>query len=744
MGRRAQITVFMIVGIILLFSSALLFYIRGQIVTGIPEEFVPTIEEVPLEAQPIKVFVEDCMQKVGSEALVQLGLHGGYIDPKDFELSGKVMRAGLEPTESDLLVFFGDNDATSVPYWWYLSSKNKCGRSGQDPCKYDSQRPPLYKEGGQSSVEGQLDTYLKKMLNSCINDFKDFEVQGFDVTVLGDLKPDVRVTEREVIVVMEYPIRVSKEGRDTSITSFYTKIDLNMKKVYTLAELIAKVEGRYAFLEGTLLDMITVYSIPVSVDKLPPLSYQTMDPSEFYIWTRTETQEKLESYVLSQFVPVMTVAGARNYDNKLILSGGKVNDVASGFLNSFVWPLNTINKSQFGIDDDFMFYDMDVNFVYSDWWPIYLNINDREILKGDSFKNDFFPFLTINTYVFAYDVSYPLVVRIYDPLAFEGRGYTFMFAMEANIRGDEPLLPDVVTSSPPDPVRDSLACNENQRSSAPIKINSVDALTGEQVEGVMVEFMMGTQSCFMGHTELDENNESTLTAQFPIGVGSLKLNKNGYLLYNRRFTTTRQHAVNKTVELYPEIEIDAMVRSLPLSYAGDGAYILPPGSPIASLSPREEAFITFTRLADEGAEDFDYTAMLLFRGNQTGPSLLKMVPGTYEVRGHLISHNAITIPREERLYEVPFADDQTIVANESSFDSYPSGGIEFNNVTGYLEVTADDLVNSDRVMFYMLRFPTPITHSKEFKDAPSLEALGAVPEYSNIYRTNLEPQWIGG
>ncbi|MBU2561760.1 MAG: hypothetical protein KKD17_05675, partial [Nanoarchaeota archaeon] len=61
-GRKAQITVFMIVGIILLFSSALLFYIRGQIVTGIPAEFIPTIEEVPLEAQPIKVFVEDCMK----------------------------------------------------------------------------------------------------------------------------------------------------------------------------------------------------------------------------------------------------------------------------------------------------------------------------------------------------------------------------------------------------------------------------------------------------------------------------------------------------------------------------------------------------------------------------------------------------------------------------------------------------------------------------------------------------------
>jgi hypothetical protein len=212
-------------------------------------------------------------------------------------------------------------------------------------------------------------------------------------------------------------------------------------------------------------------------------------------------------------------------------------------------------------------------------------------------------------------------------------------------------------------------------------------------------------------------------------------------LYNRRFTPTTGNAVNKTVYLYPEMYINATVQALTLSYAGGGSYILPAGIPISSLSPKEEAFITFSRVAEEG-EEFDYTTTLMFKGNQTAPSLMKIVPGKYEVLGNIILRTPIRIPREEKLYEIPFYDDQTIVANETNMDSIPSGGVEINNVTGYLEIKSEDLLNSRQVVFYMIRFPLPLTHSQEFKNAPSLEALGKVPEYSNLYRTELNPRWI--
>jgi hypothetical protein len=740
-GQRAQITVFMIVGIILLFSSALLFYIRGQIVSGIPSEFIPTIEEVPLEAQPVKIFVEDCVQKVATEALVQIGLHGGYINPNDFELSGKVMRTAMEPTESDMLTFSEGNSQTNIPYWWYLKSRNRCGRAGLEPCQYGSNKPALTKESGLNSVEGQLDTYIKLKMDGCLDGFAGFKKQGFVINVKGPFKPDARVAEKEVIILLEYPISVEREGRLTDMRSFFTKVDINMKKVYTLADFTSRAQGRYALLESNLLNMITLFSIPVSVNKIPPIAHQTIDPSEFYVWTRTETQQRLESLVLPHYVRQMVVEGTKNYDRMIILSGGKVNDVASGVVAGFVWPLTRINKTQLEIPQGFRFGNLEASFAYSDWWPIYLNINDREILKGDSFGNDFFPLLSMKNYVFGYDVSYPVVVTIHDPDSLEGRGYDFLFAMEGNIRGGAPLMPDVTVSTPPTPVTDSLACNDNQRNSALIKVITVDAIRKKPVEGAMVEFVMGGQPCFMGNTKMDENNESTLTAKFPIGIGSLKVTKKDYLLYDKRFTPTTIHEVNKTVYLYPEVSINATVQALTLSYAGGGSYILPPGMPISSLSPKEEAFITFSRVSDEG-EDFDYTTILIFKGDQTSPSIFKIVPGRYELLGNIILNSPIRIPREERTYDVPFSDDQTIVANETNMDSMPSGGIELNNITGYMEIKQDDLLNSKQVVFYMVRFPLPLTHSQEFKDAPSLEALGKVPDYSNLYRTELNPRWI--
>jgi hypothetical protein len=682
------------------------------------------------------------MKKIGTDALKQVGLHGGYIDPSDFEMSGKVLKAGLEPTESDMISFFSGMNNSFVPYWWHLKSKNRCGREGGPACQFGSNRPALYKSAGRNSVESQLDRYIKDNLNTCLNDFDDFEDQGFDITVLGDIDPDTKVTEKEVIIVLDYEISASKAGKTTDIKSYFTKIDLNMKRIYTMANLMAQAQPRYTILEGVLLELIAVNSIPVDVNKLPPLSHQSLDPSEFLLWTRTETQEKLQSEVLVHNVPVMAVSGTKDYSKIIILSDGKVNDVASGFMSHLVWPLDEMNKTQFNIKEDFAFDTLEVEFFYSDWWPIYLNINDREVLQRNSLKNDFFPFISVNSYVFAYDVSYPVIVTISDPDAFAGDGYEFSFALEGNLRGNQPLLPDITQSSPPDPALDSLACKKNQRTSAPVNVTVVDALTDKPVDGALVEFMLGVEACYIGQTSIDETNTSSITARFPVGVGRLKVTKQGYLLYDEYLTPTMTYHHNVTVKLYPEININATVQAVTLSYAGQGKYELPRGVPISSLSPKEQAFMTLSRVSEDG-DELEYSTSLIFNANQTGPSLLKIVPGEYEVDGHIMLHDRVVIPKETKKVKTSiWGGEEDIVANETVFDIFAIGGIELNNVTGYLELKEQDLLNSRQMVLYMIKFPRPVTHSTEFRDAPGLESMGEVEDYSNLYKNELDPRYI--
>ena len=68
--RKAQITVFMVLGIILLFSTALIFYIKGKV--QVPESELKTaVEEIPEALNPVRQTVEECMQQKLSEGITK-------------------------------------------------------------------------------------------------------------------------------------------------------------------------------------------------------------------------------------------------------------------------------------------------------------------------------------------------------------------------------------------------------------------------------------------------------------------------------------------------------------------------------------------------------------------------------------------------------------------------------------------------------------------------------------------------
>ncbi|MBN1544082.1 hypothetical protein JW898_01315 [Candidatus Woesearchaeota archaeon] len=731
-GRRAQITVFMIVGIILLFSSALLFYIRGQIVEGIPEEFIPTIEEVPLEAQPVKVFVEDCMKRMGEVAFRQAGLHAGYIDPSDSGMSGREFMVGIEPTESDALMMMG-SDNSRVPYWWYLKSRNTC--SGN--CEFGSLRPALGKGGGDASVEAQVDRYIERNLNACLQDFSSFRDQGFTVTVMGPMKSDVRVAEKEVILLLDYPISVELQGRKTDISQFYTKLDLNFKEIYNFATEITNSEIEMFFLELHTMDLISMYSWPSSMEKLPPIADVKIGLGDYRIWTRAETQRKMESFVLPPGIAMLQIDQSRDFSRRIMLEqdskGNYAYDrVAQGLADKTIVALNNTQE----------FRRLAADFTYLDWWPIYLNINNQEVVGPRSVQGfDILSFIGVNEYRTWYDVSFPVMVTVMDSDAFAGKGYTFRFALEANIRENNHTSPTYVNLA-----QDSgkkLACNLNQRNSGIYDIETVDSVTGEPVTA-RVDFVLGNEACFVGFTSPDGENRTRLVAPLPVGFGALRANNESYLMNEQRMFTSDGVGGNMTVRMMPYRFINASVFARGLSYdVMSAGYVLPGGAPPSALSPQaEKAMLMFKRVDDDVLSGF---TTFLIAYNSSSTSVLKIVPGRYEVSGYIFYEsktNPIRIPEEHITYEVPFSDDVTVDLNESLFDQYQKGGMILDNETGYLEITEDQLFGSDRVVFYLLRFPPPITHSEGLKNAPGLEQLGKLKEYSAIYKEQLQPDWL--
>jgi len=132
LSKKGQITIFIIIGILIVFGFAFFFYIRGLEVEEKFEAARPVIETVPSELNPIVLYTEDCLKTVATNGLVKLGQHGGYINPEEY---GDFNFA--EPTDSDGIVFSLGSDL-KIPYWYYNANQNQ-----ETSIRIASMRPEL-------------------------------------------------------------------------------------------------------------------------------------------------------------------------------------------------------------------------------------------------------------------------------------------------------------------------------------------------------------------------------------------------------------------------------------------------------------------------------------------------------------------------------------------------------------------------------------------------------------------------
>ncbi|MFC1741004.1 hypothetical protein ACFL3V_00520 [Nanoarchaeota archaeon] len=723
-NRKAQITVFMIIGVILLFSSALLFYIRGQITTGLSGELIPSIEEVSLEAQPVKIFVEDCVKKIGREAIEKIGLHGGYVDPDNMSISGTIFLTGMEPTESDGIMLF--DKSGFIPYWWYLKSHNKCSGT----CEFDSFMPPLRKTESLYSIEGQLDAYINRELVKCVDGFKAFQEQGFDITELGRITTDAKVAEREIAILVDYPLQISREGKKTEISAFFTKLDVRFKDIYDVASKLAMKEAEMQFLETHTMNLISMYSQPVSMNKLPPIAAFSLDPTEFLFWTRTRTKEKMEQNMLTSGIASLQLNGSRDFKRVVMFKDNRAGELIYDGTGTGVMDNTVISVGK-------SYPNIRARFTYLDWWPIYLNINDREVLMPTTISIPIISWLGFKQYVFLYSVAYPVMVDLNDNTAFAGEGFDFRFALEQNLRYNQPINMSNGTVFREE--QGTLICSQNQKQSAPVTIEVKDRITGRGITDAIVSLEFGVEGCHVGLTEIDSENRSVIETSLPIGLGDIRVTHINYIEHVDRFYASPTREKNLTVELMPFKMINVSVFARPLAYQ-DYNYILPPAAPVSSLSRKEMYLFLFERVDEDPLKGYRaYT----FGYGQGKMSTMKMMPGTYEVKGYLIYNDTVRIPKETKVYDGGiFGDDVPIELNETLMDRWQEGGVSLDNESGYFHVPEDELFSSKKLNLFVLRFPLPATHTTQLRNMPGLEQVGEVRKYSSIYRTELEPEWI--
>ena len=682
MNKKAQITILIIIGIIILFSFALINYMKHRIRTAqIQPEAIQ--EKVPLEAQPIQDYVTRCLKDTTIDALKRIGQNGGYIYPKNVNTNNN------NPTEANSIEFL---KGITLPYWWYMSSPNNCNEN----CQFSSKMPKLYKTSDyDGSIQSQIERYVEENIYNCINDFEPFKK---DRTINELSKPKATLyigarndTYNSLTITLEWPLRIISGNNEITIKRFSDKIDLDLKRIYELAKLIRNKEIKTQFLEFGAMNTIVDYS-NVKPDKLPPISGIVFSRRGI-TWNMYDVKEKIRQ-MLTAYIPVITVLNTSSF--RLPYYGQ--DQLKRGIFQMFILPLEKR-------------YNIDVNFIYLSWNP-YLDItpNDGSIIKPRVMQIPI-PILKniipgIYQYKFAYDLSFPAVIELRDRRAFNNEGYTFRYALEANLRNNEPMNTSTVTTGMYFGEGSTMFCDSTGWDSGNITVKVIDGRTGQPVGDAVVEFSSGSESCTIGAT----NESGILKSKFPIGIGLIKVYKSNYYTDVEPFATGLDNK-NITIELEPYRNITIKVKKRIVEKMFFNLWYL--SNKTENITKDEEVIVMLERVKDHSYDE-DFTPRPVRYYNETNGTqnkTMNLIPGKYSVNimdllhlgdGHSIDE--IYIPYEHKCSGgfLGFGEKCYDLDPITFDDKFPLGILRLDNTTRYFEISKDKLDSIKEITFYIV------------------------------------------
>lgn len=705
--RKAQTTIFMIVGLLVILGGAVFFYSTQKISRPYEPEVKIVEEQVPIEFDPIKKYGNDCAYSVGVEGLKIIGKQGGYISFTDRNLNKEPFTITQNPTESDAIFFAKDSDL-KVPYWWYLKSANNC----RNDCKLASKRPDL--RLSENSIEIQLERYIDLKFKECLSNFEPFTEQGFKITEAGKIKSDVVITEEDVIVLVNYPINAERQDVKSKISQFQVRIPINLDKIYELATKITNLELQHRYLEKHVLNLLVAFS-GVKKEKLPPMSDMQFKLGNAISWQKSDIKNKVAE-LLSSYIPLFQVDGTYNYNRNVFSS-----ELKQRLYDSTIIPV--ANSS---------FKNLEAHFTYLDFWPIYFDLNCKGERCIPSSANSIISFLGIQEYRFAYDVSFPVLVEVKDPLALNTQGYSFNLFLEGNIRNNKAMPTDFVPLERAVLSERSLLCDT--RTSGNVTVNVANAANKKPVGEAQILYTIIDESCFIGSTE----SNGILNEQFPVGVGGVvNIVKDSYIGKAVEFDPKANADGSVRVELQPVHAKKLIVKKKNIVKTPNGWQFV--NAPV-DLDSRESAVITLTRVNDEG--ELDFSSVASYEGGQKEPSDIEIAPGTYSVDANLILNERIIVPEKQKCIKKGiFGERECFTIPKVDFgekstpgqERFPEGGLKLE-----LTINPNELENHNTIVIYVasIDFAGVPEQARVIED---IEQMSKLEDYSKTYQLALQP-----
>jgi hypothetical protein len=254
--KDSQVTIFFIVGIVIVIVFVVLFLISKNITKKASRQETSGVEEIVFDVQPIKNFVEECLSVVSENGLKILGKQGGYL----FKSQGGPL---IDYSASDEGLFFVTFENTKVVYNilrprfpsgkyfpsaplypWKTFPYTDETKSDQAFIAEDAlginNVPPLNKSYGANSIQEQLKEYVNNNIDTCL-DFSSFGNQGFNISK-GNREVFVGINENDVSFRLVYDLTVDDifSGGKTSISNFLVRHEVRLGKLHAFLNTIIR------------------------------------------------------------------------------------------------------------------------------------------------------------------------------------------------------------------------------------------------------------------------------------------------------------------------------------------------------------------------------------------------------------------------------------------------------------------------------------------------------------------------
>ncbi len=278
MKKRGQVTIFMILGIVLLIAFGFLFFIRNVLFQAEVEANTQSKIKGIFESATFESYASSCLFETSKGAILLIGRQGGNIyesqggmvpqgdilpienvnisygiiwDPQNPDYDLPDVYSVLLPTYprlDDNIMYRGYYGNNNLPYICQVDGPNQL--PGTDIKRVtclatDRESDSTYKEGyGPDSIQEQLSYYIAKKIKECMNLSEIPELRGFEIEE-GDYDVSIILGEDDVVVEATIPV-FANDGSDVvkEEARFSTTLDIRLKKVYGLAYKIVEEDRR--------------------------------------------------------------------------------------------------------------------------------------------------------------------------------------------------------------------------------------------------------------------------------------------------------------------------------------------------------------------------------------------------------------------------------------------------------------------------------------------------------------------